>query len=414
MYETLALFAVFVLIYSSVAGAVERTWISGPIVFTLFGLLVGPVGFDLLSMETDREMIKAMAEVTLALVLFTDAAGADIRVLKKTTGLPMRLLLIGLPLTILLGFGIAALLVDSLSLFALAVLATMLAPTDAALGKAVVTNEAVPDDIRQGLNVESGLNDGICVPILFVFLALALGNAGDAGPWPLALKLVVEEIGIGLAVGVMLTFAAVKLLKFVRLRQWLTHTWRQIPVVALAVSCFAVAQLVGGSGFIAAFSGGIVLAVMDAHLSRQVKEEFLLASEGIGDTLALITWVIFGSAVVGQAVGNFSWMILLYSVLSLTVIRMLPVYLCLTGSGIDSEGKLFIGWFGPRGLASIVFAVIVINSGLPDSGPLAMTVVCTILLSIIGHGITATPWAKAYGERRLAQQDADAGGSTGH
>jgi NhaP-type Na+/H+ or K+/H+ antiporter len=414
MYETLALFAVFVLIYSSVAGAVERTWISGPIVFTLFGLLVGPVGFDLLSMETDREMIKAMAEVTLALVLFTDAAGADIRVLKKTTGLPMRLLLIGLPLTILLGFGIAALLVDSLSLFALAVLATMLAPTDAALGKAVVTNEAVPDDIRQGLNVESGLNDGICVPILFVFLALALGKAGDAGPWPLALKLVVEEIGIGLAVGVMLTFAAVKLLKFVRLRQWLTHTWRQIPVVALAVSCFAVAQLVGGSGFIAAFSGGIVLAVMDAHLSRKVKEEFLRASEGIGDTLALITWVIFGSAVVGQAVGNFSWMILLYSVLSLTVIRMLPVYLCLTGSGIDSEGKLFIGWFGPRGLASIVFAVIVINSGLPDSGPLAMTVVCTILLSIIGHGITATPWAKAYGERRLAQQDADAGGSTGH
>jgi NhaP-type Na+/H+ or K+/H+ antiporter len=414
MYETLALFAVFVLIYSSVAGAVERTWISGPIVFTLFGLLVGPVGFDLLSMETDREMIKAMAEVTLALVLFTDAAGADIRVLKKTTGLPMRLLLIGLPLTILLGFGIAALLVDSLSLFALAVLATMLAPTDAALGKAVVTNEAVPDDIRQGLNVESGLNDGICVPILFVFLALALGKAGDAGPWPLALKLVVEEIGIGLAVGVMLTFAAVKLLKFVRQRQWLTHTWRQIPVVALAVSCFAVAQLLGGSGFIAAFSGGIVLAVMDAHLSRKVKEEFLRASEGIGDTLALITWVIFGSAVVGQAVGNFSWMILLYSVLSLTVIRMLPVYLCLTGSGIDSEGKLFIGWFGPRGLASIVFAVIVINSGLPDSGPLAMTVVCTILLSIIGHGITATPWAKAYGERRLAQQDADAGGSTGH
>jgi len=350
-------------------------------------------------METDREMIKAMAEVTLALVLFTDAAGADIRVLKKTTGLPMRLLLIGLPLTILLGFGIAALLVDSLSLFALAVLATMLAPTDAALGKAVVTNEAVPDDIRQGLNVESGLNDGICVPILFVFLALALGKAGDAGPWPLALKLVVEEIGIGLAVGVMLTFAAVKLLKFVRQRQWLTHTWRQIPVVALAVSCFAVAQLLGGSGFIAAFSGGIVLAVMDAHLSRKVKEEFLRASEGIGDTLALITWVIFGSAVVGQAVGNFSWMILLYSVLSLTVIRMLPVYLCLTGSGIDSEGKLFIGWFGPRGLASIVFAVIVINSGLPDSGPLAMTVVCTITLSIVAHGLTANPWVRAYGKR---------------
>ncbi|MGB5538324.1 MAG: cation:proton antiporter, partial [Thiogranum sp.] len=333
MYETLALLAVFVLVYSAVAGAVERTWISGPIVFTCFGLLIGPVGFDLLTWETDRETIRTLAELTLAMVLFTDAAGADMGVLKKTSGLPTRLLLIGLPLTILLGFGVAALLVDSLSLFAMAILATMLAPTDAALGKAVVSNEAVPDEIREGLNVESGLNDGICVPVLLVFLTLALDKAGDQGPWTLAVKLVVEEIGIGLAVGLVLTFLAVRLLKFARQRQWLTQTWIQIPVVALALSCFAVAQWLGGSGFIAAFSGGILAGIMDAHLSKEVKEEFLLASEGTGDTLALITWVIFGSAVVGQAVGNFSWMILLYSVLSLTVIRMLPVFLSLAGSG---------------------------------------------------------------------------------
>ena len=405
MYENLALLALFVLVYSSVAGAVVRTWISGPIIFTCFGLLIGPVALDLHTMEIDRETIRGLAEVTLALVLFTDAAGADMGVLKKTSGLPTRLLLIGLPLTILLGFGLAVLLVDTLSLFAMAVLATMLAPTDAALGKAVVSNEAVPDEIRQGLNVESGLNDGICVPILLVFLALALDKAGDSGPWTLAVKLVFEEIGIGLAVGLVLTFAAARLLQFARQRQWLTHTWIQIPVVALALSCFSVAQYLGGSGFIAAFSGGILFRILDAHLSREVRDEFLLASEGTGDTLALITWVIFGSAVVGQAVGNFSWMILFYSVLSLTVIRMLPVFLSLTGSGIDTEGKLFIGWFGPRGLASIVFAVIVVNSGLPDSGPLAMTVVCTILLSIIGHGVTANPWARAYGERRrLAAQ----------
>jgi NhaP-type Na+/H+ or K+/H+ antiporter len=287
-------------------------------------------------------------------------------------------------------------------LFALAVLATMLAPTDAALGKAVITNEAVPDEIRQSLNVESGLNDGICVPVLLLFLALALDTAGDIGPLPLAAKLVVEQIGIGLAVGLVLTFIAVRLLKFARERQWLTKTWTQIPILALALSCFAVAQYLGGSGFIAAFSGGLLMAFMDKHLSREVKEEYLLASEGAGDTLALITWVTFGSAVVGQALGNFSWNILLYSFLSLTVIRMLPVFLCLTGSGIDTEGKLFIGWFGPRGLASIVFAVMVVNSELPDSGSLAMTVVCTIMLSIVGHGITANPWARAYGKRRRA------------
>jgi NhaP-type Na+/H+ or K+/H+ antiporter len=407
VYEDLALLALFIFVYSSVAGFVERSWISGPIIFTIFGLAIGPMGLDLLSFEADRETIRALAELTLALVLFTDAAGADIRVLKNTEGLPTRLLLIGLPLTILLGFGVAALLVDSLSLFGMAVLATMLAPTDAALGKAVVTNDAVPDEVRQGLNVESGLNDGICVPVLLLFLALALDKAGDEGTWTLAAKLVVEEIGIGLATGLVLTFAAVRLLKLARQREWLTHTWIQIPVVALALSCFAVAQWLGGSGFIAAFSGGILLGILDAHLSREVKEEFLLASEGTGDVLALITWVIFGSAVVGQAVGSFSWMILLYSVLSLTVIRMLPVFLSLTGSGIDTEGKLFIGWFGPRGLASIVFAVIVVNSGLPASGPLAMTVACTIILSILAHGVTANSWARAYSERRrLGRQNA--------
>jgi len=277
----------------------------------------------------------------------------------------------------------------------------MLAPTDAALGKAVVSNEAVPDNIRQGLNVESGLNDGICVPVLFVFLALALDQAGDTGPWTLAVKLVAEEIGIGLIVGIGLTLVAAKLLKLARQRNWLTHTWIQIPVVALALACFAVAQTLGGSGFIAAFSGGLLFGI----LAKGLHDEFLRAAEGTGDTLALITWVFFGSAVVGQALGNFTWLILLYSVLSLTLIRMLPVFLALAGSGIDTEGKLFIGWFGPRGLASIVFAVIVVNSELENTGPLAMTVVCTIILSIIGHGITANPWAKAYGERRtLAKQ----------
>tara|TARA_R110002072_G_scaffold84388_4_gene191311 strand:+ start:20165 stop:21379 length:1215 start_codon:yes stop_codon:yes gene_type:complete len=399
MYETLAMFALFVLVYSSVAGAVERTRISGPIVFTCFGLVIGPAGFDLLAWETDRELVRSLAEVTLALVLFTDAASANISVLKKTSGVPARLLLIGLPLTIALGFGVGTLFFNNLSLLGIAVLATMLAPTDAALGKAVVINEAVPDEIRQSLNVESGLNDGICVPVLLLFLTLALDKAGDGGPLLLAAQLVVEEIGIGLAVGVSLTFPAISLLKIAHHRQWLTRSWIQIPIIALALSCFAVAQYLGGSGFIAAFSGGLLMAFMDRHLSPTVKDEYLLASEGTGDTLALITWVIFGSAVVGQAVGNFSWMILLYAGLSLTVIRMLPVFLALAGSGIDTEGKLFIGWFGPRGLASIVFVVLVVNSGLPDSGVLAMTVVCTILLSILGHGVTANPWARGYGSR---------------
>jgi NhaP-type Na+/H+ or K+/H+ antiporter len=400
VYLDIAILALFILFYSSVAGSVERSWISGPIVFTLFGLFIGPVGLDLLSFKADREAIRTLAELTLALVLFTDAAGADIGVLRKTKALPIRLLLIGLPLTILLGLGAGVLMVETLSVVGLALVATMLAPTDAALGKAVVINEAVPDPVRQGLNVESGLNDGICVPILFVFLALATGKAGEKGPWHLALKLVAEEIGIGLAVGLVLTTLATLLLKFARGQDWLTHTWIQIPVVAMALGCFGLAQFLGGSGFIAAFSGGLLFGV----LAKQARDEFLRAAEGTGDTLALITWVIFGAAVVGQAVGHFSWQIWLYAILSLTLVRMLPVFLVLTGMGVSTEGKLFMGWFGPRGLASIVFAVIVVNANVPNSGTIAATVVCTIMLSILAHGISANPWAKGLGERFARRQ----------
>ena len=407
MYLDLAILALFILGYSLVAGRVERTWVSGPIVFTLFGLLIGPVGLDLLSFKADGETIRTLAELTLALVLFTDAASADMAVLRRTETLPARLLLVGLPVTILLGFGVGVLLIEQLSLFEVALLATMLAPTDAALGKAVVTNEAVPDAIRQGLNVESGLNDGICVPILYVFLDLAMGRTGEGGTWQLAIVLVVKEIGIGLAVGLVLTTLAGLLLKFARRHQWLTPTWIQVPVVALAFGCFAVAQFLGGSGFIAAFTGGLLFDV----LTKQDRDEFLRAAEGTGDTLALITWVIFGSAVVGKAVGYFSWFDLLYAVLSLTLIRILPVFLVLSGTGMSTEDKLFVGWFGPRGLASIVFGVIVLNANLPNSGPIAVTVVCTIMLSILAHGITANPWARAYGERRrLANEGSPTGG----
>jgi NhaP-type Na+/H+ or K+/H+ antiporter len=395
MYESLALLAGFVLLYSMVAKGVERTWVSGPIVFTAFGLLIGPVGIDLLSFETGRETLKTLAELTLALVLFTDAAGADLGVLRRSARLPVRLLLIGLPLTIGLGYLAGLLLSVKMSALEVALVATMLAPTDAALGKAVISNAAVPADVREGLNVESGLNDGICVPILFIFLALAQDTGAGAAPWSHALALVAEEIGIGLAVGLVLSVLAVQLLGLSGRHQWLTPTWVQIPVVALALTCFATAQALGGSGFIASFAGGLLFG----WLARQHREMLLRAAEGTGDTFALITWVIFGSAVIGQVIGDFNWRLLLYAVLSLTLIRMLPVFVALAGSGLNTESKLFIGWFGPRGLASIVFGVIVVNAGLPNGRAMAVVVVFTVILSVLAHGITANPWARAYGER---------------
>jgi NhaP-type Na+/H+ or K+/H+ antiporter len=403
MYADVALLAAFVFVYSAVAGALERTWFSGPVVFTIFGLLIGPFGLDLLSFHAERGTLKTLAELALALILFTDAADADVRILRRTSRLPLRLLLIGLPLTILLGFGVGVALVGQLSLLELAIVATMLAPTDAALGQAVVANEAVPDDVRQALNVESGLNDGICVPILFVFLALAAGEASDQETWQLALTLVAEEIGIGLSVGLVLTALGIFILNVAGHRDWQSDIWIQVPVIALALACFACAEWLGGSGFIAAFCGGLLFGVLE----KGHRQRLLRAGEGSGRVLALITWVIFGSAVVGQAAPYFSWLSLVYAALSLTVIRMLSVFLALSGTGVNTEGKLFMGWFGPRGLASVVFAVIVLDADLPHSGMIAMIVVCTITLSIVAHGLSSEPWSRAFG----ARTGSDASGS---
>jgi len=336
-----------------------------------------------------------LAELTLALVLFTDASGANLGVLRRTTGLPVRLLLVGLPLTIALGYGAGIALFDELSVFEVALLATMLAPTDAALGQAVVSNQAVPARVRQGLNVESGLNDGICVPILFLFLALAGGNVGEGGSGQLALGLLAQQIGIGIATGVVLSALSVGLLRFCKARDWVSDVWIQIPVVALALLCFAAAQALGGSGFIACFVGGLFFGWRLA----EHREKLLRAAEGTGSTLALLTWVLFGAAVVGKYLASFRLEILLYAVLSLTVLRMLPVFVCLAGTSARTEARLFIGWFGPRGLASIVFGVIVLDAGLPNSQTLAQVVVWTVVLSILAHGVTANLWARAFGAR---------------
>ena len=395
MYAELAILAVFIFLYSAVAGGLERTRISGPMVFTIVGLIIGPLGLGWLQPELDNDGLRVLADITLALVLFIDAANADLGVVKRSIRIPQRMLVFGLPLTILLGFGVGLVLFDQLSVFELAILATMLAATDAALGKAVITNKAVPARIREGLNVESGLNDGICVPILFLFIALALGTDTGGSSVAFAIKLVAREVGIGLVVGLGMAAVGARVLKVCYERGWITEIWMQIPVVALALGSFAVAQSLHGSGYVAAFVGVLLFG----SYRTSEKHSLILAAEGTSETLALVTWVVFGSAVLGQSLGYFSWQVVVYAVLSLTVVRMLPMFVSLTGSGESTTSKLFLGWFGPRGLASIVFAIIVLNRGVEGGGLLAMIVVCTVALSVLAHGFTANPLTRVLGPR---------------
>jgi NhaP-type Na+/H+ or K+/H+ antiporter len=395
MYAELAILAVFVFLYSAVAGGVERTVISGPMVFTVVGLVIGPLGLGWLQPDLNNDGLRTLADITLALVLFLDAANADLRVVERSLKIPVRMLAIGLPLTLLLGLGLGLLLFDQLSMFELAILATMLAATDAALGKAVITNKLVPARIRESLNVESGLNDGICVPILLLFVALALGvDTGDSSVL-YAVKLVAQEVGIGLVVGLGMAALGAQVLKFCHQRGWISNIWIQLPVVALALACFAVAQELHGSGYVAAFVGGLLFGSFKTYKSH----ELIHAAEGSSEALALVTWVMFGCAVLGQSLGHFSWQIIVYALLSLTVVRMLPMFLALTGTGESTTSKLFLGWFGPRGLASIVFAIIVLNRGVEGANLLALTVVCTVTLSVFAHGLTANPLVRWLGSR---------------
>jgi len=403
MYETLAVLAGLVFLYGGLSRPLERSPFGGAILFTLAGLALGVHGLGVLHMDIGAEGLSLLAELALAMVLFTDAANADLRELSRSASLPRRLLLVGLPLTILLGFACGYPLLGGLAVIEVAILAVVLAPTDAALGKAVVTNEAVPNRIRTGLNMESGLNDGICVPLFLAALAAALETVGEQGFAKLAFRLIVEQIGIGALVGLGVSLFGALLIKSFSLRGWITDSWRQLPVPALVLGTFAVAQSLGGSGFIACFCAGLLFG----WIAKAQKHSYIVAAEGTGETLALLTWTAFGAVVVGRLVTDgIDWRIALYAVLSLTFVRMLPVWIALRRLAMPLDEVLFVGWFGPRGLASIVFAVMAIESGIPGGRTIAEAAACTILFSVLAHGVSAGPLAQALATRVAARAPA--------
>ena len=398
-YQILTVFAGFALAYSLIASRLEKTPINGALVYVVVGMLLGPHAVGLIDLDADGDGISRLAEFALAICLFTDSSNANLSVLRRVEAIPIRLLLIGLPLTIALGLGLAWLIFRDLGFFEVALIATMLAPTDAALGKAVVTNPAVPDEVRESLNVESGLNDGICVPVILFFIALAAGSVEASEAAGLVVQLPLEVIGIGLVVGLILAVLGGFALRTCASRGWVAGTWLQIPIIALALLCFGLAQWLGGSGFIASFVGGLTFGA----LTKQHKEQFLDAAEGTGDAVALVTWFTFGTVIIAFLQPGLHWQVLLYALLSLTVVRMLPVLLCLIGKGLRSDTLLFMGWFGPRGLASIVFAVMVAAENLPGNDTILAVVAWTIALSIVLHGLTANPLASLYGARADAR-----------
>ncbi|MGZ4249984.1 MAG: cation:proton antiporter [Solirubrobacteraceae bacterium] len=388
----LAIIAAAVLAVAGVSRRLTGTPVTSAMVFVAIGVLVGPVVADEVAPAPTGATVRTVAEATLAVVLFADASRIKLRALERESAVPVRLLGIGLPLTIAAGAALAALVFDHLSLAEAIVLAVLLAPTDAALGEAVVTEPRLPSRIRQGLNVESGLNDGICVPLLLIALAAADVEDKTASTHH-AITIVLEEIGYGILGGIAAGLAAAAVVAFAYRRNLITGSWLQVIPITGAALAFGMAAALHGSGFIAAFLAGAIFGALVSHESEQASR----LSEEIGGLLGGVTFLIFGAVLLGPALKHVSWQIALYAVLSLTLVRMLPVAIALVGTGARRPTVGFLGWFGPRGLASIVFAVIVVEEArLPGTETILLTTYLTIGLSVIAHGISAAPLAARY------------------
>jgi sodium/hydrogen antiporter len=376
------------------------TVVSGPMVLVAAGLACGPVGLDLIDIDItrDAEAVTLLLELALVAVLFTDAAGVRWSTLRRDDALSLRLLGLGLPLTMVLGTIGAGLLFPGFTIWELALVAVILAPTDAALGQPAIADPRVPATVRQGLNVESGLNDGIALPFFVVLLAAATGDTESAG----AVEVFLLALGLSTVVGLLVGYVGARLLASSTARGWVSDEWRRVPALMFAALAYVLTVSMDGSGFIAAWVTGLTFGVTwrrsvpPTAAATTGPQSVIGLSEELGDLLAFLSFFVFGAVLLGPALSAIGWRTSLYAILSLTLVRMLPVAVALIGSRFRRATVLYVGWFGPRGLASIVFALLLLEDGPPSAELLVDVVSLTVGLSVLLHGATAAWAASRY------------------
>jgi sodium/hydrogen antiporter len=379
----LAVFIGLLFAYSLVSARLEKTVVTAPIIFTLAGFAV----FFIMGSAVDRlhaGTFLTLAEIGLVLLLFTDASRTDLRILRNIRELPARLLSAGMLLTILLGALAAKLVFPQLSWWEAGILSAILAPTDAGLGQIIVNSPLVPMRVRQALNVEAGLNDGLSVPFLLFFIAMAAAGIGE----PSFARFLGEQLGLGIGIGAGIGLAGGWLLETAQRHEWMAESFLQLAVVALPVFCILASDHFGASMFIAAFVAGLFVQVPFKTAGKHSVE----FTEEWGQILNLAVFFLFGMIVARES-GGFGIAPFIYALLSLTVVRMLPVALSLIGCGLDKTTIAFMGWFGPRGLASIVLGLVYLEEEkrLPGEHVTRLAVMATVLLSIFAHGLSAKP-----------------------
>jgi NhaP-type Na+/H+ or K+/H+ antiporter len=398
MEPALALVAVLVcvLLAAAISRRIQGTIITLPMVYTVLGLIISGRVLGIIELDLENELIQIIAELTLIFVLATDASRIDVRSLIRDHSLPARLLAIGLPLMMFFGTIVAAMLFAELTFWEAAVLAVILSPTDASLGQAVVTNQKVPVRIRQSLNVESGLNDGIAMPFLLLALNLALAEESALGQSHFigrALTLIV----LGLLVGLIVGFLGGRFIEWGQRSGWMSKEFQKISTLTLALLAYGAAELVGGNGFVAAFVMGVTMANTTRREDTEILYEY--AEVEVQGLMMLTFMIVFGAVMLPLALDQFDGTMLLYAVSSLAIIRLAAVGIGLIRTKVKPVTTGFIGWFGPRGIASILYIFTVLEEDLPGESLIYNVVMLTVFISIFAHGMTAAPGAKWYAMR---------------
>ncbi len=392
---TLVVLGIVICGWAMVSGWLASRNITGPLVFLVAGFLLANSSWGIVSVDIESSTIHFVAEVTLALLLFADASAVPLAAARQDLPLTARLLGIGLPLSIVAGTAMAVLMFPSLPIALAALIGASLAPTDAALSASVISDERLPVELRRVLNVESGLNDGIATPVVTFCIAAAATELGVVGHEFEAGFGALGELALGVAVGAVVALVGGRLVAIGHRRGWTEHSSRQFATLSLALVAFLVASEMGGNPFVAAFIGGLVFG---ASAPADVVESIEL-TELAGSLLSLVLWFIFGAGFVLPAFQDLDVRTAVYAVVSLTVVRMVPVAISLFGSGAGWATTLFVGWFGPRGLASVVFALLALEElGGTDPRVVAAlhAIAITIVFSIVAHGVTARPFASRY------------------
>lgn len=385
-----------VLIAAAISRRIQGTVITLPMVYVILGLILSGRVLGIIEVDLENEFIQIIAELTLILVLATDASRINVRSLIRDHSLPTRLLAIGLPLMMFFGTVLAAIFFAELTFWEAAVLAVILTPTDASLGQAVVTNPRVPVRIRQTLNVESGFNDGIAMPFLLMALSLAVAEQDPLGPsyW---LGLALTQILFGILAGLIIGFLGGRFIEWGQQSGWMSREFQKISTLVLALLAYGAAELTGGNGFIAAFVMGVTMANTTRREDTEMLYEY--AEVEVQGLMMLTFMIVFGTVMLPLALDQFDGTMLLYAVLSLAVVRLLAVSVGLFRTKVKPVTAGFIGWFGPRGIASILYVFTVLEEDLPGESLIYNVVMLTVLISIFAHGITATPGAKWYAKQ---------------